>query len=143
MTKDDWYADRIMWRAGQHRLFEKRCVRFEDLNAQGRRMITDQAEFIGKPLLVFFDSAERWTVLTTSEIVSRFDGQIHRASLDAIKKEVELVRPAGVDSEELKRSANRLRLPKTNAEVWAPEGNELFGLMNILQMFPLSIPSQK
>jgi hypothetical protein len=140
MTKEEWYADRIMWRAGQHGLFEKRCCRFENLNEKQIEALV-LARYTGKPLLVFFSSMDRWTLLTTNEIISFFDGELRTALLDGIFKDIKLVRPPEANSTaELKETAHRLHLTRTNQEIWAPEGEEIFALMNILQMFPLKVP---
>ncbi len=141
MKKSEWYADRILWKANQHRLFEKRCYSFDKLNAQQLSVLTP-IHHTGRRLLVFYESAGLWTMLTSNEAISFFGGKLHVVPLDNIKKNIQLVRPSEVSSgQDAKQTACFIHIKNINDDIWAPEGEELFALMNILRMFPLNVPS--
>lgn len=136
MNKDDWYKDRILWRANQHGLFDKSCVKYSELDNSCVAAIDEVVSGIEKPVLVFWDSEKKWTVLCALHIYSFFDGQLVSSGIDEIDKSVSVISTGGL-SEDIKKSADILSLDKLNKSVWAPAGSELFALMNILQMFPL------
>ena len=142
MGKDELYRDRILWRAKQHKLFDKNCCQYSNLK-------NDQATFIANilpkninPVIVFLENTEKWTVLGTRSICSYYDANLVCAGLDKIEKKISLSRPVGVGPEEARRQSNFLCLDKTGQLIWAPAGDELFALWNILRMFPLKDPAE-
>ena len=137
MNKQDWYEDRILWRAEQHKLFEKRCVRFPELPAEQRELIQSGLSLEGNPVLVFFRDDATWTLLTTAEIVTCHGGEVFRGQLDEIQKDVGLWSEAEPQPDD-KHTANYLALNNLGFKVWAPEGKELHALWSILKMFPIT-----
>ena len=136
MNKDEWYIDRILWRANQHSLFDKSCIKYSELDNSRVAAIEEVIPGIEKPVLVFWDSEKKWTVLCALYIYSFYGGQLISSSLDEINKSVSVVTTDGL-SEDIKKSATVICLDKLNKFIWAPAGSELFALMGILQMFPL------
>ena len=137
MNKQEWYEDRILWRAGKHNLFEKRCVLFPELPSNQQEAINSRVVCEGKPLFAFFKNENTWTLLTTDEIATSHDDGVFRGRLDDIQDEIGLwseSKPTNAD----KRTANFLELKQLGFKVWAPEGHELFALWNILKMFPIA-----
>jgi hypothetical protein len=141
MIKEDWYRDRIVWRANRSKLFEMRCVEFSSLPQVSAALILKEVSEPFDPVLVFFKNDCTWTILETSSIYSHYDGNLIRVPLDIICKKISL---AGVEHyttpRELKTKANFLKIKATGDLIWAPEGEELFALWNILRMFPLKVP---
>ena len=140
MEKSEWYTNRILWKANQHRLLEKRCLSFDNLNASQLSTLAP-INHTGKRLLVFYESADLWTMLTSNEVISFFDGKLHTASLDDIGKNIQLVRPkVAMSDQDAKKTACFIHIKNIDDNIWVPEGEELFAMMNILRMFPLSLP---
>ncbi|MBK5144772.1 hypothetical protein I2494_13800 [Budviciaceae bacterium BWR-B9] len=88
------------------------------------------------PVIVFWNGKELWTFISGLEIVSMHSGLVHRIHLDDINKKIKV--PSLVkQGKESKMTFNYLDLGDEGIRVWAPEGKEMFVLMNLLQMFPL------
>jgi len=139
MEKDDWYRDRILWRAEQNSLFSKTCCKFSDLPNNCALIIKEIIIEAFSPVIAFWESQDAWTVLGTRTIFSFHDGKLSSFMLDEIDKQVSVVQADGISSEDIKTKSNFILLEKSGILIWAPEGKELFGLMNILLMFPLKI----
>jgi hypothetical protein len=136
--RNSWYENRILWRANQHNLFNKRCLRFDDLPEDKKHMITSKITSKTKAILVFMKDSDLWTVLTTEQVISHYDGKLHVANLDCINKDIRIVEAENAgDPSKFKNSINFIHLSNLNVTIWAPEGAELFALMSILKMFPL------
>ena len=137
LKKDDWYCDRILWRAKQHNLFNKRCRKFSDLSEDFAQVINEVITKNINPVLVFWENRNKWTVLGTREICSFYNDSLVCSKLGEIDKQVSVFRPPGIQQEEVKTKSNFISLDKKGILIWAPAGAELFALINILQMFPL------
>ena len=137
MNRTEWNGNRIVWRAGKHELFEKRCVLFSKLPESQQQHIQSREAFAGKPILVFYKNEDFWTLLTTEEIITSHSEGFFKGKIDEIQKDIDLYYE-GEFTNETKLTANYLVLKKLGFKVWAPEGFELFGLWNILLMFPLN-----
>ena len=140
MNANDWYKDRILWKANQHSLFEKRCSRYEDVPIEQKNSM-DSAQIIGCPVLAFTDAISgNWTLLTTAEIISYQDKEIWSVMLSDVKKKVVIEKGGYASPDEVKRSSEFLLVGDRRIRIWVPAGPELFALMNILRMFPLTQP---
>jgi hypothetical protein len=138
MNKDEWYRDRILWKASQHKLFDKECRKFSELQSDQASLISKVIPENANPVLAFWDNRDRWTVLGTREIFSFYDGNLVSSSLDDINKQLSVFSTSSVNREDIKAKSNFIRLDEVGKLVWVPAGSELFALMNILKMFPLS-----
>ncbi|ODS24332.1 hypothetical protein AB835_03985 [Candidatus Endobugula sertula] len=138
MQKDNWYCDRILWKAKQHNLFDKRCCKFSDLSVEQVRAIEAVISVEIKPVIVFWESQNKWTVLGAKSVCSFYDGELVLCDLDSIDKQVNLLHPSGIDREDVKSKSEFIIVGSEGKNIWAPSGSELFALMNILQMFPLN-----
>lgn len=135
MTKSEFYKDRILWRAQQHHLLQKKCLTYSQLtDSQLKKIIAFSPKSV--PVLVFWNSETLWTVLTTEEVLSFYDNTIHRIDLDAIEKKIKV--NLDQSSERPKFSTEFLILGANQIKIWVFAGNELFALYNILRMFPLN-----
>ena len=137
MNKDEWYQDRILWRANQNNLLDKSCMLFSEMAEDNRKLIIDTIKDDINPVLVFWEGSEKWTILGTRAISSCHHGTLNTVDLDEIKKKIVVQSPADSEKANIKTDANLLLLEETGKRVWAPQGAELFALMNILLMFPL------
>ena len=137
MNKDEWYQDRILWRANQNNLLDKSCMLFSEMAEDNRKLIIDTIKDDINPVLVFWEGSEKWTTLGTRAISSCHHGTLNTVDLDEIKKKIVVQSPADSEKANIKTDANLLLLEETGKRVWAPQGAELFALMNILLMFPL------
>lgn len=139
VKKDDWYRERILWRAKRNDLFSKTCCKFSDLTNDCVTIIEETITDQFSPVIVFWGNQDTWTVLGTRTVFSFHDGKLSSSMLDEVDKRISVVQPDGVSSEDIKTKSNFILLEKSGMLIWAPEGKELFGLMNILLMFPLKI----
>ncbi|WP_017327089.1 hypothetical protein [Synechococcus sp. PCC 7336] len=141
IKRDKWYENRILWRAEQHKLFDKRCLRYVDAPEKVKEVIESCSKYKGIPVLLFFRNSELWTLLTTNEVVSFYDGKLRSGELDLVQKKVKIKRNGsnGSNQSNSVKESEFISLANLGVTVWAPAGSELFALMNILQMFPLNI----
>jgi hypothetical protein len=140
MDKDDWYRDRILWRAKKNKLFDKKCCEFSDLSDDQVLLINEAITRDITPVLVFWESRDRWIVLGTRAVCSFYDANLVCAELDEIGGQISVCHPAGTEPQSAKSEANFISVEKTGKLIWAPAGAELFALWNILLMFPLGVP---
>jgi len=138
MEKDSWYSDRILWKAKQHNLLDKKCCKFSDLSTEQTDAIAEVFPEDIKPIIVFWESQNKWTVLGARAICSFYDGKFVLSSLDEINKQVSLFHSPNIESKDVKSKSSFISLGNDEKLIWAPAGSELFALMNILQMFPLA-----
>jgi hypothetical protein len=110
---------------------------FSEMAEDNRKLIIDSIKGDINPVLVFWEGSEKWTALGTRAISSCHHGTLNTVDLDEIKKKVVVQSPADSEKANIKTDANFLLLEETGKRVWAPQGAELFALMNILLMFPL------
>lgn len=138
MTKDEWCRNRILWKASQHKLFERKAYQLSDLTKEQFIAINKNLPNDIIPVIVFFESESRWTVLGTRVIASYFDERLSTVNLDDIKKKVTLYTPKNCSGQDAKFISEYIILENVNQIIWAPAGAELFALMGILLIFPLS-----
>jgi len=139
MDKNEWYTDRILWRANQHNLLEKSCNLYTDLPEKSKLIIEEIITEEFHPVIVFWESKKVWTVLGARSIYSLYKGNFVKIKLDEIEKIVELYIPEGVAGRDAKKSSNLILLGPLKLRIWAPAGQELMALMSILLMFPLKV----
>jgi len=132
----EWRENRILWRANQHRLFEKRCHHFLDLSEAEQSHILGAASWTGKPILAFVSHLERWTIVTTEEVGTCHHGEVAVIRLDKVPREIRY----GIEDEAAtatKANADYLILGDTGIRLWVPNRFELHALWGILRMFSL------
>lgn len=138
MDKDEWYRDRILWKADQHRLFDKKCYKYSDLPDDHVLVIKEAISSDINPVIVFWESRKKWTVLGTKAICSFYDDNLIFSELDRINKQLSILHPIDVEPSNVKLESTFIKLDAVGKLIWVPAGSELFALMNILKMFPLS-----
>lgn len=143
MDRSDWFRNRILWRANKNHLLSKENTRlFEDLQPGIQEKMSHEVLWKGSPILVFMKpDMSCWTLVTTAEVISVHGGRPHRVTLDAINKSVSVKRLE--TGQETKKYSEFIIVKDLGVEIWAPAGPELFGLLNILLMFPLGNPTSQ
>lgn len=139
--RDELMERRILYKASKHNLPSRRTLKFQDLQPEIQSEIRKAAgeQIQGRPVLVFFDSRERWTLLTTREVIGLDAGRLRAMGIDDMVSVGSALRPPkGATSEEVdlwKSSWEYLRVADRHgieAIVWVPCGGEAFALWNIL-----------
>ena len=135
MSKSEFYKDRILWRVNKHKLFKKRCLEYSELSQMQIRRI-QAFELQGIPILAFWKHENQWTILTSVEVLSFYDGMVFRINLDEIEKHIEI--QVDETAEKPKFSTEFIYLGQDKIKIWVFAGEELFALYNTLRMFPLN-----
>src|SRR5262245_15892267 len=129
INRDDWMESRILFKASQHNLPNRRTRRFQDLALEIQSEIREIAgkAMVGRPVLVFFDSRMRWTLLTTREVIGWDEGRLRAVGInDMASVGSKSQPPDGATAEEIglrKSSWEYLRVvDRHGAEevVWVP-----------------------
>lgn len=139
MKRTDWIQNRVEWRLSRHSGVE--CIRGEEIPSAFIEKFTDHHRLpIGRPLLAFVDSDERWTILASEAIGSYYEGVLRSIAFHSHFRVAPIneliVRESG---EEVKQNLQYLKLKSgyfKSIYVWAPSGSPYFALWNILNMFP-------
>ena len=141
VDRDDLMERRILFKASRHNLPSRRTHRFHDLAPEIQNEIRETvgATMQGRPVLEFFDSRIRWTVLTTREVLGLDEGRLRAMSIDKlVSVGSQSHPPAGASSDDIglwKRSWEYLRIADRDGSevvVWVPCGGEAYALWNIL-----------
>lgn len=139
MKKANWYENRILWRAGKLQLDSYLWKNFLISHGQHVASILGAIGEVGVPLIVFWSNDALWTLLTSEFLVGRWDDRLSMVDLDTLG-EIVTVNDRNLSPSELKRSADCISVGPDRKRFWTPAGNCHFSLMNILRMFPLSVP---
>ncbi len=130
-----------MWKARKNKIFKANCMEFEDCSNELKGDIIRSFQIDGDPVIVFNDGGANWTLLTTDEVVSKIDGNVYRFELDTLSKDVRVFADKEMPRDDVKRSANFLSVGKDEKRIWFSSSTELFSFLNIIQMFPINVPS--
>ena len=139
MDKNEFYRNRIIWKANQHNVFNEAQLYHDDIPNDCKRIVNEvlPSDSNINPVLLFWGGPLKWTLLGEQEICSFYSGKIHCYDLDCIDKKITLYHSGKTPETNKKRDAEFIRLEKCEGLVWAPSGKLLFALMSILKMFPL------
>ncbi|MFZ6654952.1 hypothetical protein [Undibacterium sp. TJN19] len=136
-NSDEFYKDRILWKASQHKL--KLEYFYSALDLDLINFLESKFALDGEPILVFWESQNRWTVVTTRKILSVDGASLNIIALDDINKKIKIVE--STLNQATKENAEFLLLGEESVKIWAPSGGTLFALFGILKMFPLKFDS--
>ena len=144
---DDWIENRIRFKAGKHKLPSGITQFFDSFDASARETISHQLnDSHGIPVLVAYDSPERWAVITTRHFVGFADAQLltcAHSNINAITSRDYPPadwRERGIPHSELgslKGQWEYLRITTNDnatLDYWVPPGGEAFAFWNILLM---------
>jgi len=139
IDKADWYKNRILWKASQHKLLldGSHCFADESLSELQRKSVHEAAPDLDIVLL-FWRDPDQWTALGSRSVCSKHEGKLVVAELDEINKQLTLERNQDMSGQDAKRLSEFIYLDKLDKRIWAPSGNAILSLMNILRMFPLA-----
>ncbi len=128
------YADRILLRAQNQRMFDYGAFHFSDLDDDVKEEILSQVDTLYDPLLVLWSSKEKWTVITADKIYSLHGGELYNCMLDDIKDDIEGMTPDGdLHGGHSLRTSEVLFLRRPMIGVWAPAGELFHGLWHVLK----------
>ncbi|HBZ6151294.1 TPA: hypothetical protein ML330_002188 [Salmonella enterica] len=129
-----FYKEKLLWKLRRNNIPSSENMIFETFDASVKQNLLKHTNT--PPVIVFWGGEDLWTFISGQEVVSSYDGRVCRICLDDINKKVKV--PSSVNSKDgSKFHFNYVFLGDSEVKVWAPEGNIIFALMNILQMFPL------
>ena len=137
MSDENFYKNRILWKANQSDLFSRSCTEFGKIEKNRHDHILSRTTLQGEPILVFWSSEILWTLLTSAEIVSEIGSSLNSIFLDEIKRIVKIEEVVSSRDQATKLESEFLNLGEFGTRIWAPRGAEIFSLMNILKIFPL------
>ena len=146
-TDDDWIENHIRFRAGKHKLPTGVTQFFDSLDADAREAISHQLDDAhGAPVLVAYDSPDRWAVITSRHFVGFDTAQL----LSCAHSDINAItsrdypptdwRKRGIPHSELGRLKGQweyLRITTNDdltLDYWVPPGSEAFAFWNILLM---------
>jgi hypothetical protein len=142
MDREHWIENRVLWRL-------KSLLPLNNVALTGDAIPADTIleiaaactpKVMGKPLIAFRESPQKWTVLTTALVVSRHSSLIHSVNVDCeFQVGMPLEHRSDCDPMNVKSTLQFLSLISPEGlitEIWAPQGAPCFALWNILRMFP-------
>jgi len=128
------YSNRILDRAEKQGLFKYGCLKLVDLTEDQKTIFCKTVDHNIEPLLVFWDSVDRWTVMTVDRLFSWYENNLYSCVLEDIKNEIEgVVYEEGKYYEGTKLSINMLYLKRPKIYVWVPKGAALYGFWHVLK----------
>lgn len=139
MKKEDWYENRIRWRARKLKLEPYAWSNFLVSHELPARSILDVAGAHGTPIFIFWLNEDNWTLLTNRFLAGKCSGVLALVDLDSLD-EVSTENRDGLPPNEIKKLATIISAGQDRKNFWTPAGNAHFALRNILGMFPLSPP---
>ena len=143
MTKtDEWFKNRILNRANEY-LLDYDCLEFHELNDDFQNFINNIIAKSEIPVLVFFDSYNKWTVLCTQCLYSYYDNVLYYVDRDKFTQSmIPYVDKNGhpMCSGE-KKKIHWLKMV-TGEFIWLPTSIELLGLLSVLLMLGKLTPKE-
>ena len=160
IKNNEWYYNRIIWKANKCDLFNLNCTEFSILEKNKQKCIIEKIPKDIIPVIVFWDSCNRWTVLSIDFLISYYNNELIISSLDIVKADVaacvakkyieprvfstedmaKLIANNGKsekyippkDEDNVKLSAKWLYLKNTDEYIWLPGVKEVFCLWGIM-----------
>ena len=128
----------ILRRARQHNLLipQKNTYEFSKLSPKLIEIISPSIAEEHDPLLLFLETQKQWTVLGSTFVYSAYENALVKARLSDIQGKVTMILPESVKESShnsFKQDLTFIFLDHAQVNIWAPQGSEYFGLVNILQ----------
>jgi hypothetical protein len=145
--RDDLIERIILGKAARSNLPNYQTHLLQDLAPETQTAIRRIAgeRIQGRPVLCSFDSTERWTLLTTREVIGFDEGRLRSMRIDDIRSVDSASQPPMeatlVEVRRWKVSWEYLRLKDRRGDqavVWVPCGSEAYAIWNILLRFARS-----
>ncbi|EFN7628655.1 hypothetical protein EGC31_18630 [Escherichia coli] len=131
--KLSFYEEKIRWRM-RRQISNAEAMFYENQEEHIQRFLGRYT--CRKPVLVYWESEQRWTSVNGLEVMSMFDEYCHHIYLDDIHKKIQAESPED-KTLGFKRQLQFFILGDEKIRIWVPQGELYFALMNVLQMFPL------
>ena len=131
--KLSFYEEKIRWRM-RRQISNAEAIFYENQEEHIQRFLGRYT--CRKPVLVYWESEQRWTSVNGLEVMSMFDEYCHHIYLDDINKKIQAELPED-KTLGFKRQLQFFILGDEKIRIWVPQGELYFALMNVLQMFPL------
>lgn len=131
--KLSFYEEKIRWRM-RRQISNAEAIFYENQEEHIQRFLGRYT--CRKPVLVYWESEQRWTSVNGLEVMSMFDEYCHHIYLDDINKKIQVELPED-KTLGFKRQLQFFILGDEKIRIWVPQGELYFALMNVLQMFPL------
>jgi hypothetical protein len=128
---DDKLENWIKLKLNQHGLPASRTYLYQEASSVFTPILDEITDSeIGKPILLFFGSTDRWTVLGTEGIASVHSDNLVEVCLD----EIDSLTPVGLDQIPKDQYEYLLVRDKqgNTYSIWAPSGPEFFAFWSIL-----------
>ncbi len=68
MMTDSFVRRRILWRAAEHTLLQRRCVLWQDATQEQQVTVAAALGGLSDGILLFWESAARWTLLSETSV---------------------------------------------------------------------------
>lgn len=134
MEQEIYIKSRILHKAKQNKLMENGFMLYADIKDENF-IDFNKSNINGEVIIgAVSQDNEQWVILTSKELISRYDNKISKIQLLEINKRIRLpntkVQP--------KEKNNVLIVGNNEDRIWVPSNTAAFGLWNLLRMFPLS-----
>jgi len=142
MDREHWIENRVLWRLESLLPVNNVALIGDAIPADTILEIAAACtpNVMGKPLIAFRESPQKWTVLTTELIASRHASAIHSVNVHCgFRVAFPFLNTYDCDPMNVKSTLEFLPLISPDGsitEIWAPQGSPCFALWNILRMFP-------
>jgi len=135
--EDNWYKNRILWKANKNELFSHNCIEFKDLDTEYKEFIINLIPKNKIPVIIFFNDINQWTLLCTDNLYT-YNGEelVSISKDDMCQKFIPTINQdeSGIVSSKEKRDVQWLYATKSKKSIWFPSSTELWNFWSILQM---------
>jgi len=135
--EEEWYKDKILWKTNKQNLFHYKCIKFDDLEDEYKLCIKKIIPSKENPILVFFDSCNKWTVLSTQSVCSYHEKILYLVLKNNLIQKITPYAEKGknLDMSKFKKEpVHWLKMNETGEYIWLPSSKELWGFWPILVM---------
>ena len=135
--EDEWYKNRILWKAGKNYLFDFNCLKFDDLENDVKNCLQKRIPKTEIPVIAFFENYNKWTVLCTRCLCSYHDGVFYCIKKDDLTQKITphiKKDSAPIDDNLEKRDAKWLKMNDTGEYIWLPSSDDLWNFWGVLKM---------
>ena len=134
---NEWYKNRILWKAKKNYLFNYNCIKYDDLKSSHKNCIQKLIDKTEVPVIVFFENCNKWTLLCTNKLYSYYDDVLQCVDKDNFNQKI--TPHIDINSEPIshnlaKKDAKWLKMNETGEYIWLPSSDDLWNFWGLLQM---------
>ena len=132
--EDEWYKNRILWKANKENLFDVNGIEFSKLSDKQKEYIKKIIPKDTIPVIVFWQDFNIWTVLCTQMLISYYDSNLEIVEKDRLKQKKTLhIERYGKEIENHeKKEAKWFYMTETKQYIWLPTSNDLWRFWPVL-----------